>query len=312
MSSTTFKDGEASELFDGVESSIPEGVKTVHTNTYPAISPTRAEVSQAGRTALITGASAGIGLGIARSYAQASVSRLILTGRRRDVLDAAVAKLAAEFPKTEFLPRVCDIASLDETAALWDGLRADDIAVDVLVLNAAKFGSTEPIITYDTKSLWSEFETNVRSQLDFTQRFQAQAGFENKQKSLVYITSAIVHSRALEKALPSYVLTKKAGHLLIQTIARAADPKKLQVITYHPGAILSEAAVNAGMTKDTIPFDDIKLPADFGVWAASSEAAFLHGRFVWAAWDLDEMRGEEVQKRLKSDPDFLTIHLVGL
>lgn len=56
----------------------------------------------------------------------------------------------------------------------------------------------------------------------------------------------------------------------------------------------------------------MKLPSDFGVWAASSEAAFLHGRFVWATWDLGEMRSGEVFKRIKSDPDFLTYRLVGM
>jgi hypothetical protein len=48
------------------------------------------------------------------------------------------------------------------------------------------------------------------------------------------------------------------------------------------------------------------------VWAASPEAAFLHGRFVWAAWDLGEVRSEEVLKRIKADPDFLTLRLVGM
>ncbi|KAM6505544.1 hypothetical protein FSOLCH5_013720 [Fusarium solani] len=312
MSGPTFGDGEASDLLSTFESSVPQGIKTIHANTYPAISPSRPEVSQAGRTVLITGASAGIGFGIARSYAQASVSRLILIGRRRDVLEASAAKLAAEFPETEFLPRVCDIASLEETAAFWSGIHADGITVDVLVLNAAKFGSPEPIITYKIDSLWAECVTNVRSQLDFAQRFQAQEGFENKQKFLVYLASAVIHSRAMESALPSYTLTKKAGQILIQTLADAADPKKLQIISYHPGSILSETARDAGMTEDSIHFDDIKLPSDFGVWAASSEAGFLHGRFVYAAWDLDELRSGEMQKRIKSDPNFLSFRLVGI
>jgi hypothetical protein len=182
MSNSGIDYGNATDLVSDFKNSTPQGVRTIHINTYPAISSFRPEVSQFGRTALVTGCSAGIGLGIARSYAQASVSKLILTGRRRDVVDARVAELTSEFPKTKFLPRVCDIASVDETAALWSGLRADGIIVDVLVLNAAKFGDTKSIITYDLKNLWSEFETNVRSQLDFSQRFQAQEGFENRQK----------------------------------------------------------------------------------------------------------------------------------
>ena len=33
----------------------------------------------------------------------------------------------------------------------------------------------------------------------------------------------------------------------------------------------------------------MKLSGDFAVWLASPEAAFLSGRYVWAAWDVDEM-----------------------
>jgi len=42
-----------------------------------------------------------------------------------------------------------------------------------------------------------------------------------------------------------------------------------------------------------------KLPGNFCVWLASPEAAFLHGRFVWANWDVDELkaRAEEVENK---------------
>lgn len=159
----------------------------------------------------------------------------------------------------------------------------------------------------------------------------------------MYLSSGIIHVRAMASMMPGYTLTKQAGQLVIQTLADAADPAKLQVVSYHPGAILSESAKNHGLTEDTLPWDNsksgslrhstrrhssvvrkrsiwltyascaaVKLPSDFGVWAASSEAAFLHGRFVYASWDLDEMRSEEVLKRIKADPDFLTFRLVGM
>lgn len=34
---------------------------------------------------------------------------------------------------------------------------------------------------------------------------------------------------------------------------------------------------------------DIHLPAHFAVWLASPEADFLHGRFLWAHWDVEQM-----------------------
>lgn len=34
----------------------------------------------------------------------------------------------------------------------------------------------------------------------------------------------------------------------------------------------------------------VELPGQFQVWLASGEAAFLKGKFVWANWDVDELK----------------------
>jgi hypothetical protein len=42
----------------------------------------------------------------------------------------------------------------------------------------------------------------------------------------------------------------------------------------------------------------VSLPADFSVWLASPEARFLKGKFLWANWDVDELkeRSKEIQE----------------
>ena len=56
----------------------------------------------------------------------------------------------------------------------------------------------------------------------------------------------------------------------------------------------------------------VSLPAAFAVWAASKEARYLHGRFVWAPWDVNELKGEEFRKRLENDPFYLRLGVDGL
>lgn len=51
--------------------------------------------------------------------------------------------------------------------------------------------------------------------------------------------------------------------------------------------------------------DDVALAGDFSVWAASEEAKFLSGRFAWAAWDIDELKG--LKDELAEDDRELTI-----
>ncbi|KAL9948843.1 hypothetical protein D7B24_006559 [Verticillium nonalfalfae] len=302
----------AEDISDKVVFSAPVGVKTIHKTTYPTISVTRPELSQAGKTILVTGGSAGIGQGIVRSYAEASASRIIVTGRRRGTLEKSTSELAAEFPKTEFMARVSDVSSLEDTAALWSGLAAQDITVDVLVLNAAAQGGPGALISFSLDTVWADYVTNVRSQLDFVQRFRAQKGFEDKRKYLVFITTAVIHTPGIDKVMPSYYLTKQASHSLVQTLADASNPKLLQINLVHPGLIYSEAAAKAGIAPDSLPFDDMKLPADYSVWAATEEATFLHGKLAWAAWDVDELRSEESKKAFESNPHHLSIRLIGV
>ena len=38
--------------------------------------------------------------------------------------------------------------------------------------------------------------------------------------------------------------------------------------------------------------DAVELSGDFAVWLASQEAAFLNGRYVWANWDVDELKAK--------------------
>lgn len=54
-----------------------------------------------------------------------------------------------------------------------------------------------------------------------------------------------------------------------------------------------------------------ELCGSFAVWAASNEAEFLHGRFAWASWDVEELATGDIRKRIDSDPEYLRASIVG-
>ncbi|KAL5601533.1 hypothetical protein FOBRF1_009066 [Fusarium oxysporum] len=291
----------------------PPLVPTTHKTPYPSLSPTRPELSQSGKTVLITGGSAGIGFAIARAYAAASASRIILTGRRNDVLQQAASKLTGEFPNLTTIPCLCDIADTKESVKLWSGLNNDGISVDVLVLNAAKFGQQQqPLLEADLDYAWSLYETNVKSLLNFCQQLYKQQKVDGERKAIIYVSTAAIHCPAIAAAVPDYSLSKTSGHLLIQSIAENVDREKLQIVTFHPGQILSDTARAAGLDESSAPFDDENLPGHWAAWASTPQAAFLHGRFAWAAWDVDELSSGDVRKRIDEHDDFLTLKLIGL
>lgn len=52
----------------------------------------------------------------------------------------------------------------------------------------------------------------------------------------------------------------------------------------------------------------VSLPASFNLWLASHEAHFLKGKFLWANWDVDELKAQA--KELEGS-EKLSIGLVG-
>ncbi|KAK4238967.1 hypothetical protein C8A03DRAFT_43339 [Achaetomium macrosporum] len=290
-------------------------VKTHHKRPYPAISPLRPELSQAGRTVLILGGSAGIGFAIARAFIHASASHVIITGRREGVLAEAVSQLkqteGSNNPSTEVSSYVSDMTRLQDTEELWEGFKRVGIVIDVLVLNAFSNGEPKPLLEADLGATWSAFETNVRGLLDHTRRFYKQG--EGRQKYLVNVSTISIHDFTYGGSfVRTYSLTKNSGALLMQLIAKDTDAKDMQIVSFHPGAVLSESARNVGYTEASLDWDHEDLPGQFAVWCASDEARFLHGRFLPACWDVHELKTGEARGRIELEDHFLRVGVVGL
>lgn len=83
-----------------------------------------------GRTALVTGASGGLGLAVAQALAAEGV-RVAISSRDRARIDAAAATIGADA-----VPLVCDMADREARAALVDEAAALLGAVDILVVNS--------------------------------------------------------------------------------------------------------------------------------------------------------------------------------
>ncbi|KAI0195998.1 putative short-chain dehydrogenase [Xylaria flabelliformis] len=288
----------------------------IHKTSYAAIDPSRPELSQAGKTVVITGGNSGIGYGIAQGFIKASAARVIILGRRPDVVASAAEKLIVEAGakfKGEITGLVCDIGDAAAVEGLWKKFHADGIVVDVLVLNAAGFAPTKPLLDVGTEGVWKTFDTNVRAQMHMTERFYKQEGKgASDTKYLVHVSTACIHDFNLGNQYLGYGLTKNAGQLTLQLIAQDTPVEKMQFVGYHPGAILSDAAKNLGWKEGDLAWDNVRLPGDYAVWAASPEAKFLHGRFTWAAWDVDQLKTGELRKRIDEEPAFLKIGVNGL
>jgi 3-hydroxy acid dehydrogenase/malonic semialdehyde reductase len=115
-----------------------------------------------GWTALVTGAGTGIGEACALSLSQAG-ARLVLTGRRRDKLEA----LAARLP-TASHPMELDVRSPQEVQSALSGLPAPFSEVDILVNNAGLGLGLEPAHRASLEDWDTMIDTNCKGLVHVT------------------------------------------------------------------------------------------------------------------------------------------------
>lgn len=114
-----------------------------------------------GARVLVTGASSGIGMELARALVRRGVGEVVLVARRRNRLET----LAAELARAGVTCDVDDLDLADETAI--DGLLARHPQVDLLVNNAG-FGSGFPILDVDPDTLCRLIDVNCRAVVRLT------------------------------------------------------------------------------------------------------------------------------------------------
>ncbi|KAI3316648.1 NAD(P)-binding protein [Xylariaceae sp. AK1471] len=287
---------------------------TTHHEPYPAINPTRPELSQRGRAVLVTGSSSGIGFYIARAFAKANAATVILTGRQENSLTKAVETLTSQYPETSFIGRALDIADSAAVEEMWNQFDSDGLVIDVLVLNAARIQFNKAsLLDRGHDEVIADYTTNVGANLQFVEHFYHQKNRDTSKKLvLLNVSTFSIHNFEVNKETPSYGLSKNAAALLMQLIAQEVPASDMQVLSFHPGFIYTFSAKTLGFGDDLSLYDHDDLPGHYAVWAASDEAAFLHGRYTWTEWDVEELSSGEIRHRIDNDSKYLRLGLLGL
>lgn len=119
-----------------------------------------------GRTALVTGASGGIGRAIARRLAKEGVN-VVISGRREDVLAEVVAELRERGVKSEAVP--ADLGDLGQIDPLIERSEAALDGIDVLVNNAG-LETVGAFTAYSREQLTSMVDVNLTAPMLLTHR----------------------------------------------------------------------------------------------------------------------------------------------
>ncbi|MGW1377666.1 SDR family oxidoreductase [Streptomyces sp. NPDC002446] len=192
------------------------------------------------RTAVVTGASSGIGAATARALAAAGY-HVVLTARRKDRIEA----LAAELPNARaYALDVTDRAAVDAFAADLARLGS----VDVLVNNAGGAYGAEPVATGDPADWRAMYEVNVLGVLHMTQALLP-ALTASGDGTVVVLSSTAGHGTY--EGGGGYVAAKHGAHVIAETLRLELCGEPVRVIEVAPGMVKTDEFATTRFRGDT-------------------------------------------------------------
>ncbi|SMX33211.1 SDR family oxidoreductase [Maliponia aquimaris] len=240
--------------------------------------------SLAGRRALVTGSSQGIGLALARGLAQAGAA-VVLNGRDTAKLADAAAALRAEGHEVAELP--FDATDHDAVRAAVDGFESTQGAIDILVNNAGMQHRT-PLEDFPAEMFEKLLQTNVASVFHVGQACARHMISRGRGK---IINIASVQTALARPGIAPYTTTKGAVGNLTKGMATDWAKHGLQCNAIAPGyfdtplnaALVNDPAFSAWLEKRTPAGRWGKVEELVGacIFLSSEASSFVNGHILY-------------------------------
>lgn len=231
----------------------------------------------AGKVALITGASRGIGRAIAETFAREG-ARVIICGRKQETLDSVAQSIDADI-----VPIACHVGRSEDIERLAE--RAGP--VDILVNNAGTNIAQGPCLTFTDTQFDKMVEVNLKGPYRLIQRF-AVGMCDRGHGAIINIASVAGIKPQFESLL--YSMTKAALIMMTQSYALELGPAGVRVNAIAPGLIqtaLSEYFWKNESRREQFikrqPISRIGQPqevADVALLLASDKSSYLTGQTI--------------------------------
>lgn len=183
-----------------------------------------------GLTALITGASSGIGRLLATRLATAG-ARVIVVARRAEVLAELVREIETAGGEALALP--CDVGDLEAVTRLGEAIRKQGIAIDILVNNAG-YGHHRPFLQWDIADQERMMRVNYLGSMYVTKMLIPEM-IRRGGGTLVFIASVAGKIGTPDES--AYAASKFAMVGLGEALSIELEEHGIHVLTVCPGAI---------------------------------------------------------------------------
>ncbi|TQS73879.1 glucose 1-dehydrogenase [Rhodobacteraceae bacterium] len=251
---------------------------------YPAPSPSPAANRLAGKIAVVTGASSGIGAAIAEAFA-AEGADLVLTYNSDE---AGARKTAERITALGSLAEVvqCDLGDLDDIEALFAATAKRFGAADILINNGGMDPEPVALKDMDPKDWARILAVNLTGPAMAAAAFVRQRQDQTGGGRIVTISS--VHEDVPRAGTSAYDTSKGGLRMLTRTLALELALDRITVNNILPGMILTpinQEAIDDPVVRremeDNIPWKRAGQPwevARMAVYLASDDADYVTGQ----------------------------------
>lgn len=240
-----------------------------------------------GKIAIVTGASKGIGAGIAKGLAAAGAAVVVNYASSREGADRVVAEIMDAGGRAVAVHG--DVSQAADVRRLFDAAKSSFGAVDILVNNAGVF-AFEPLEAVTEAEFHREFDTNVLGTIltirEAVNHFGAEGG------SVINISS--VASLNPQPNSLVYAATKGAVDSITLSMSRELGARNIRVNAIAPGGVDTEGLKRIGIAGSEFesqivamtPLGRFGQPDDIAriaVFLASDDASWLTGERITAS-----------------------------
>lgn len=237
-----------------------------------------------GKVALVTGASKGIGAGIALELARQGAAVVVHYASSRSGADRIVSEITGNCGKAVALQ--ANVASESDVRKLFADAAKALGRVDILVNNAGVY-EFSPLENITAEHFHKHFDLNVLGLLMASQEAVKQFGPGGG--SIINVSSVVSQAALANTAV--YSATKAAVDSITRTLAAELGPRKIRVNAVNPGMVETEGTTSAGIThsendfrkayETAAPLGRIGKPSDIApavAFLASEEASWITGQ----------------------------------
>ena len=236
-----------------------------------------------GKTAVVTGASKGIGAGIALALAEEGANVVVNYARAKDDADKVAAKINQNGSKA--ITVQADVSKKADVDKLFLEAKKAFGKVDILVNNAGVY-EFAPLQEITEESYRRQFDLNVLGTL-----LSSQAAIKSMPNggSIINLSSVVALTPPATSSV--YSGTKGAVDVITRVLAQELGPQKIRVNSLSPGLVETEGTRAAGTTEGEFremavsrtPLGRVGQPDDIAkvaVFLASDDSSWMTGEVV--------------------------------